>query len=110
MGQTIHIVFTHCRKQRPLSDTVQELSDFIDQHFSECSNYIRDPTTLVGKHIEHQFVIDDTGNVKWYNGTVLAFDAITKAHVIEYKGEEDHCYFDLTTDLLNGDISVGCVN
>ena len=51
LGQNIHIVFSHSRKQRPLSDVIKELSDFIDQHAPECSNYIEEPTGLVGKHI-----------------------------------------------------------
>ncbi len=68
LRQNIHIVFSHSRKQRPLSEVTKELSDFIDAHTPECSSYIKDPTGLVGKHIQHRFEIDDAGSVKWYCG------------------------------------------
>ena len=31
---------------------------------------------------------------------------LCKLHQIEYEDEEEHCYFDLTLDLLNGDLKV----
>ena len=106
LGQNIHIVFSHSRKQRPLSEVTKELSDFIDAHIPKCSSYIKEPTGLVGKHIQHQFEIDDAGSVKWYCGKIIAFDASTNSHEVQYEGEEEHCFFDLTVDLLNGDIKV----
>ena len=108
LGQNIHTVFTQSRKQRPLGDVIKELSEFIDQHAPECLNYsiVKEPTTLIGKHIQHRFEVDNTGTVKWYHGTIIAFDPSTNSHEIEYGGEEEHCYFDLTVDLLNGDIKV----
>ena len=82
--------------------------DFIDQHAPECLNYsiIKEPTTLIGKHIQHRFEVDNTGTVKWYHGIIITFDPSTNLHEIEYEGEEEHCYFDLTIDLFNGDIKV----
>lgn len=36
----------------------------------------------------------------WY------YDAVSKTHELVYQGEEEHCYFDLTLDLLSGDLKV----
>ena len=110
LRQDIRIVFSHSRKQRPLNDIVKELSAFIDQNSSDCSGYIDDPFSMIGKKIQHRFEIDtySAGEVKiiWYHGTIIDYDATTKSYEIEYEGEEEHCYFDLTIDLLNGDIKV----
>ena len=106
LGQNIHIIFTRARKRRPVNDLVKELSAFIDQSSSDCSSYVEDPSSMVGKHIQHRFEIDNTSEVKWYHGTVIDYDTTTKLHEIEYEGEEEHCYFDLKIDILNGDIKV----
>ena len=106
LGQNIPIVFTHLRKQRPLNDIVKEISDFLDENSSEWSSYIQDPISMVGKKIHHRFEIDNTGEVEWYYGTIISYDATTKTHEIQYEGEEENSYFDLTIDLLNGDIRV----
>ena len=50
---------------------MKELSEYIDQNSSECTELIRDPGALVGKHINHKFEIDDTNEIKFYNGTVV---------------------------------------
>ena len=94
------------KKQRPLSEIIKELSDYIDQSSSECPEFIRDPSALVGRCITHKFETDDTGEIKWYSGTVLHYDMATKTHEIMYEGEEEYCYFDLTLDILNGDLKV----
>ena len=51
--QTVPIVFTTNRKQRPITDIVKELCDFIDKATfpMECAKFIEDPINLVGKHI-----------------------------------------------------------
>ena len=98
LGQNIHIVFSHSRKQRPLSEVTKEVSDFIDAHTPKCSSYIKEPIGLVGKQIQHRFEIDDAGSVKWYCGKMIAFDASTNSHEVQYEGEEEHCYCDLTVD------------
>ena len=89
-----------------MNDLVKELSTFIDQSSSECSSYIEDPISMVGKHIQHRFEIDNTSEVQWYHGTVIDYNDATKLHEIEYEGEEEHCSFNLRIDLLNGDIRV----
>ena len=89
-----------------MSEVTKELSDFIDAHTSKCSSFIKEPTGLIGTHIQHRFEIDDEGSVKWYCGKIVAFDASTNSHEVQYEGEEEHCFFDLTVDLVNGDIKV----
>ena len=104
LGQNIRIVFSHARKQRPLSDVVKELSDYINENPLESSEFIREPYNLIGRHIRHRFEID-ANQTKWYNGIVLGYNTTSKTHEIKYNGEE-HCNFDLTLDLINGDFEV----
>ena len=106
LGQNIHITFTRSRRQRPIHEIVRELSDYIERNSSKCSGYIQHPNALIGRQISHKFKIGDAGEVKWYHGTVLNFDAATGNHEIIYDGEEEHCHFDLTVDLLSGDLKV----
>ena len=85
---------------------MQELSNYIDQNQSESSKFIKDPGSLVGRDVTHKFEVDETGEIKWYHSTVIGYDLATKLHQIEYEDEEEHCYFDLTLDQLNGDFKV----
>ena len=93
LGQDICIVFSHARKQRPLHELV-----YIDKN-TLYSEYIQDPSILVGKSIQHRFETDDS--TVWYNGFVLGYIPSSKTHEIKYEGEEEHCKFDLILDLLN---------
>ena len=72
------------------SDIVKELSDYIAKNPCVCSEYIHDPSTLVGRPIRHRFETDDA-QMKWYNGNVVGHDAVTKTHEINYEGEEEYC-------------------
>lgn len=103
LGQDIRIVFSHARKQRPLHELVKELSEYIDKN-TLYSEYIQDPSILVGKSIQHRFETDDS--TVWYNGFVVGYIPSSKTHEIKYEGEEEHCKFDLILDLLNGDLKV----
>ena len=106
LGQKIHIVFSHLRKQRPVSEILEELSEFIEQNPVGFSEFVQEPTSLVGKLISHKFKIEDTGEVKWYSGTVISYNPATKMHEISYEGEDEHCHFDVILDLLIGDLKV----
>ncbi len=105
LHQNIRITFSHSGKQRPIIDIVKELSDYIQSTF-ESSDFIQNPDSLVGRHISHKFEVEDTSEFKWYHGTILSYNSATKTHEIIYEGEEEHCYFDLSVDLLNGDLKV----
>lgn len=106
LGQNICITFSHSRKQRPVAEIVKELSHYIDQFSSECSECIQDPSALVGKRIKHKFELAESREIKWYDGIILGYDTVSKMHEILYDGEDDHCYFNLTVDILTGDLEV----
>ena len=106
LEQNIQIKFSFKGRQRPLPEIFQELCDFIDQDVHEMLPFIRDPSTLIGKRICHKFELELTNELKWYCGTVFEYDSHNKTYTILYDGEEDHCFFDLTLDLLIGDIKV----
>ena len=77
-----------------------------DKNTSKSLKFIQNPGSLVGRDVSHKFKVDETGEIRWYHGTVIGYDLATKLHQIEYEDEEEHCYFDLTLDLLNGDLKV----
>lgn len=104
LNQDIHIVFSHSRKQRPVSDILKELSDFIDKN-SPFSAILRSPETLVGQKISHKFEIAE-GETKWYDGIIVNYDANTKTHEIAYDYEDEPCHFDISIDVANGDLLV----
>lgn len=106
LGQDIHIKFSHSGKQRPLPEITDELSHFIDQHSHELSSFISNPSTLVGRQISHKFELEETNEMKWYTGSVVDYDYDTKTHKVLYDGEENYYYFDLTMDIINGDLII----
>ena len=72
LGQSnIHIPFTQSRKQRPMSDILNDLESFLDSNPLENSEYFQDPCTLVGKSIRHKFLDADTNTFQWYDGTIV---------------------------------------
>ena len=61
---------------------------------------------MVGKEIKHKFKDEDTGEERWYNGTIIDCNPFTKLHEVSYHGEEENCFFDLIQDLIAGDLIV----
>lgn len=104
LNQDIHIVFSCSRKQRPVSDILKELTDFIDRN-SPFSAVLCSPETLVGQRISHKFEIAE-GETKWYDGIIVNYDASTQTHEIAYDYEDESCHFDITIDIANGDLLV----
>lgn len=102
LGQNITIKFSQSGRPRPLSEISQELSHFIDESF--ISTIIADPSLLVGHRIDHKFQENETE--KWYSGSVVDYDLGSKVHEVVYDGEQDHCFYDLKIDLLNGDLKI----
>ena len=43
---------------------------------------------------------------KWYSGIVVEYDSVGKLHRIRYDGEEDECQFDITVDIILGDLVI----
>lgn len=106
--QTVPIVFTTNRKQRPLMEIQQELCDFIDESVlpAECESFIRNPTSLIGRKVMHRFLEAADGTSTWYSGTVLDYSQCDKTHCLTYEGESENCDFDLTLDLILGDLII----
>ena len=90
---------SHSGKQRPLGEVIEDLSSYIDCNSHDLSPFICNPSALIGRRIKHKF-IEETKEIQWYDGMVLDYDSDTKAHEVIYDGEVDHCFFDLTMDLL----------
>ena len=67
LDQIVPIVFTNNRKQRPVTDIAKELCEFIDKSTlpTERAEFIKDPSTLVGKQIKHKFKDEDSGDLQW---------------------------------------------
>lgn len=107
LGQSVPITFTSNRKQRPVAVILQELCDFIAHTDlpAEFIPFLEQPFTLVGKQIKQRFQ-DESESCAWYVGTVTDYRVSDKTYSIEYDGEEEVCYFDLTIDFLNGDIII----
>ena len=108
LGQNVPITFTSNRRQRPVAEITQELCDIIIKTGipSEFAPFLERPTTLVGKRIKQRFQDedDDPESCTWYVGRVIGYRDSDKTHCIDYDGEDEVCYFDLTIDFLNGDI------
>ena len=71
LKQNIQIVFSRSRKQRPVSDIVEELSDFITRN-SPFLEVLQNPEALIGSRIKHRF--ETNGEMKWYSGVVVSFN------------------------------------
>ncbi len=81
------------RKQRCLSEILNDLIQFLDDHPIEFehTSYLENPSSLIGKRIRHKFVVGDTNIVEWYHGTIVNYDAVEKEHKIQYDNEEELC-------------------
>lgn len=64
-----------------------------------------DPFSLVGKEINHRFIVE-SGEEQWFHGSVLSYNSNTKKYDLVYDGETDHQYFDLSEDIINGDLEI----
>ena len=42
----------------------------------------------------------------WFHGFVPTYNDANKLHEIIYDDEDEHCYFDLTQDLVMGDLII----
>ena len=110
LKQNIKIPFSHHGKKKSLADIIQSLTDFIKKYpqlpEDNCSVKqqieISDPFSLIGKNILHKFKLD-SGEDQWFRGMVLSYDSNTRTHELVYKGETEHCHFNLCQDISDGD-------
>ena len=108
LAQKITIPFSQHGKQRPLSVIIKELAQFIvnNPHSRlDAETVLSNPTSLVGKEILHKFQIDSDKEC-WFSGVVISYDVQNNTHEIVYDGELEHCHFDLTQDILDGDLKI----
>ena len=105
LGQKINIVFTRSGRQRSINDLEKELAEAIDQDSSNNSEYVKQPSTLIGRQISHRFKVGES-EYKWYRGIVLEYDCMAKMHLVEYDDDEEPSLFDLNIDLLSGNLEI----
>ena len=108
LKEKILITFSQSRKQRPINDLVKELAEHIAANSlpPEYSALISNPFLLVGKSISHKFELEETCEEKWYRGVILGYDLVTKLYEIAYDEEDESCHFDLTQDLIMGNLQI----
>ena len=100
LGQKIKI------QQQPLKIIIKELADFIaDNPHSDAESILGHPSALVGKEILHKFQVD-SGEESWFSGVVVSYYVDNNTHEILYDGESEHCHFDLTQDIIDGDLKI----
>ena len=98
--QRIPITFTQSRRQRPFNEVIKALSDFLNQNPTD----VPDLNSIVGQRTGHKFELEETREEHWYYGNVIGYDPLTKLHEVSYDDEEEHCYFDLTQDMISGEL------
>lgn len=110
LDQKIRIPFTQHGKNRPFTTIVKEFTEFITAHSQIVvpSSGVQgisqnDAYSFVGKSILHKFILE-SGKEKWFSGVVVNYNSITRTFEIAYDEEEEHQYFDLTEDILDGDL------
>ena len=64
-----------------------------------------DPSSLLGKEILYKFQTD-SGEESWFSGIVISYNPEENTHEILYDGESEHCHFDLTQDIVDGDLKI----
>lgn len=109
LSQNVSIVFTSNCKQRPLNDIVQELCDYIDSNPlpEHCESFIRNPISLIGQRVKQRFLDGEaTCTSTWYWGTVKDYSPKEMTHCLMYEGDTEEYHFDLTIDLLLGDLII----
>ena len=40
------------------------------------------------------------------SGTIVNYNTSRKTHELVYDGEEEHCFFNLSIDIVNGDLEI----
>ena len=113
LNQKLSIPFTQHGKQRTQAVSIKEFSEFVgahkqtDPHVPSTSTQpdISDPVSLVGKEILYQFYLE-SGEHDWFYGVLISYNAATKTHKLVYEGETEHHHFDLTEDIMQGDIKI----
>ena len=91
-----------------VDEILRELCSFIIAHTHQClSDILKNPVSLIGKQINNRFQLEDSQEEKWFEAVVLGFCCHLKNVMRFYNNdEEEHCFFDLTQDLVKRDLIV----
>ena len=57
------------------------------------------------KEIHHKFQVD-SGEESWFSGVVLSYNAQDNTHEIKYDEESETYHFELTQDVIDGDLKI----
>ena len=99
------IPFTCSRKQRPIQEIIEELSQYIQRTSSSyVSDVVNHPSSLIGKGIWHRFETEE--QEKWYSGTIINYDSVSKIFEVLYDNDEERYFFELMEDVNNGDLII----
>ncbi len=105
LNQKVVIPFTCSKKQRPIQDIIDELSQYIQRTSSSyVADVVNHPSSLTGKAIWHRFVREE--QEKWYSGTIINYDFVSKLFELVYDDDVEHYFFDLMEDVNNGDLII----
>ena len=104
-NENIRIYFTKGGKQRPLKQILVEFEEYLENNQNP-TYLLADPSLLVGKQISHKFITEEGKKEVWYAGEVLDYNYKENVHVIQYEGEDQLQYFDLSVDLIEGDLII----
>ena len=100
LNQTVKIHMTENRRQRPLRDIINELTDYIQE------NEVQLPEYLVDKKILHKFQLEGHDQEEWFSGRVLSYDIETHLHEVVYDQEDETYFFNLMEDISVGDLKI----
>ena len=104
--QNVQVPFTKRGKNRPLTTIITEFTRFITENpcsAEACEQPNHDPFSLIGKRFIHKFMLE-CGGEEWFDGVITSYNAVNRTHELIYDNEEEHQYFDITEDILNGDL------
>ena len=86
LKQNVKVVFTSNGKQRPLTELIKEIEEIIVAYKGQTVNTATtttiDATALVGKKINHKFIVDE--EEIWYTGSVISYN-VKKLHTVVLK-------------------------
>ena len=110
--------FSHCRKLFTTEQLKYNLYKLLEEEFtvqqttsnSTLEEILSKPQLLVGRRIRHQFRLEESSELVWYNGTVEEMNPETNEFQVVYDGEDEVCNYALLDDIRNGDVSLICNN
>ena len=100
------ISFTHATVNQLKEHLGKLTGTNIPLESEDLSDIIRDPESLTGMYIAHQWA-DETHQRDWYYGQIVKFMNETSEYKVTYEREETPCYMkpgEIITDIIRGDL------